>query len=177
MSQSPQPSQPPASPSPPSKLQRVQSLSRLLDNAIAIPGTDYAIGLDPIIGLLPGGGDLFTGLLSVYIVLEGFRLGASMPTLTRMATNIVFDLLAGTVPIVGDLFDVAWKANSRNVAILEAHLRSPTPRRQADRLFFVALITGLLLLILSLAAASLLIFNFIVSLLSQMIGEGGNGLG
>lgn len=151
--------------SPPSPLQRVQALSQLLDNAIAIPGTDFAIGLDPIIGLLPGGGDLLTGGLSLYILYEAFRLGVSTPTLTRMAANIALDTLAGAVPVIGDLFDVAWKANSRNVELLTDHVRSPTPRRQSDRLFFALLVTGLVVLILGIATLSVLVIRLMIQLL------------
>lgn len=158
----------PPPPSPSNPLQRVQTLSQLLDNAIAIPGTDFAVGLDPMIGLLPGGGDLVTGGLSLYILFEAFRLGASAPTLTRMATNIALDTLAGTVPVIGDLFDVAWKANARNVALLEDHVRSPTPRQQSDRLFFALLVTGLVILILGIATLSVLVIHWVVQILGAI---------
>ena len=148
------------------KFERIQALSQLLDNAITLPGTDYSVGLDPLIGLLPGGGDLFTGLLSLYIVFEGFQLGASAPTLTRMASNIALEVVAGTIPLVGDLFDVAWKANARNVRLLEDHLQSPQPRRQADRVFFVVLMTGLLILIGAIATLSFLVFRFFLQLVA-----------
>lgn len=160
----------PSSSGPAASFERVQALSQLLDNAITVPGTKYSIGLDPLIGLLPGGGDLFTGLLSLYIVIEGFRLGASASTLTRMASNIAFEVIAGTVPVVGDIFDVAWKANARNVQLLEEHLQSPQPRRQADRVFFVILVTGLLILIGAIATVSFLIFQFILQLLALGAG-------
>lgn len=153
---------------PSAKFERVQSLSQLLDNAITIPGTGYSIGLDPLIGLLPGGGDLFTGLLSLYIVLEGFRLGASTSTLTRMASNIALEVIAGTVPVIGDLFDVAWKANARNVKLLEDHLQSPQPRRQADRFFFAVLMTGLLILICAIATLSFVILRLFIQLIGQL---------
>ena len=153
---------------PAAKFERVKALSQLLDNAITLPGTDYAVGLDPLIGLLPGGGDLFAGLLSLYIVVEGFRLGASAPTLTRMATNIAIEVIAGTVPLVGDLFDVVWKANVRNVQLLEEHLQSPQPRRQADRVFFFFLMTGLLILIGAIATLSLLILRLLIQVLGGL---------
>ncbi|NEP76480.1 DUF4112 domain-containing protein [Okeania sp. SIO2G5] len=162
-------SHPPSS-GPAAKFERVKALSQLLDNAVTIPGTEYSVGLDPIIGLLPGGGDLFMGLLSLYIVVEGFRLGASAPTLTRMATNIAFEVIAGTVPVVGDIFDVAWKANARNVQLLEEHLQSPRPRRQADRVFFFLLMTALLILIGAIATVSFFLFQFIFQLLTTLTG-------
>ena len=156
----------PPSSGPDAQFERVQALSQLLDSAITLPGTEYSIGIDPIIGLVPGGGDLFAGLLSLYIVFEGFKLGASAPTLTRMASNIAIEVVAGTIPFIGDLFDVAWKANVRNVRLLEEHLQSPQPRRQADRVFFVILMTGLLILIGAIATLSFLVFRLLLQLLA-----------
>ena len=97
-------------------------ISKLLDNAIAVPGTSWKIGFDPIVGLIPGIGDLVGALLSGYIVVEAAR--AEVPTLTlaRMLANVGIDTLVGAVPAVGDLFDAAWKANTRNAALLERHL-------------------------------------------------------
>lgn len=91
----------------PASLKRLRQISHVLDKAIPVPGTKVRIGLDPILGLLPGGGDVLTGLMSVYIVFEGARMGVPAATLGRMGTNIVLDVLTGTVPVLGDLFDVA----------------------------------------------------------------------
>lgn len=103
-------------------LQQMRRLSDLLDNAIAIPGTSYRIGLDPILGLLPGGGDAAAAFLSAYIILQSARLGLSRQRLGQMFFNVLVELVVGTLPIAGDLFDVAWKANAKNVALLEAEL-------------------------------------------------------
>jgi hypothetical protein len=106
------------------RTRRVRVLGKLLDNSIAIPGTKWKFGLDPIIGLIPGVGDLAGAVLSGYIVLEAVR--AEVPTLTlvRMFVNIGIDTLLGAVPALGDVFDAAWKANTMNVALLERHLAS-----------------------------------------------------
>jgi hypothetical protein len=102
-------------------------LSQLLDNAIAIPGTRYRIGLDPIIGLIPGIGDLLGAVLSGYIILEAARAEVPAFTLARMLVNVGVDTLVGAVPALGDVFDAAWKSNTKNVALLERHLaRGPT---------------------------------------------------
>ena len=101
------------------RLKKIKTISKLLDNAIAIPGTKYKIGLDPIIGLVPAVGDYLTLIVSAYIVFEAASLGAKQDTLVKMATNILFDSLAGSVPVAGDLFDVAWKANQKNIDLLE----------------------------------------------------------
>lgn len=138
-------------------LRRLQGISRLLDNAIAIPGIGYRVGLDPLIGLLPGAGDLTTGLMSIYIVFEAARFGVPAATLGRMGLNILVELLLGAVPMVGDLFDVVWKANARNVDLLERHIRNPRPSRRADKLFALVLIVGLLALVIGFATLSIFI--------------------
>jgi hypothetical protein len=146
-------------------VQRLRQMSHLLDNAITIPGTGYRFGLDPILGLLPGGGDVLTGVMSIYIVFEAARMGLPAPTLGRMGFNILLDTLSGTVPVLGDLFDVTWKANSQNVALLEKHIANPMPSRAADKLFAVVVIAALLALVLGMAALSFWVVSSLVSLL------------
>lgn len=150
----------------PQSLQRVRGLSRILDNAIAIPGVGYRIGLDPLIGLIPGGGDLMTGLMSIYIVAEAARLGVPAATLGRMGFNILLELILGTMPMVGDLFDVVWKANAQNVALLEQHIRHPVPSRRTDKIFAIVLITGLITLVLGVATLSVLIVRRVLQLVT-----------
>lgn len=114
------------------RTRRVRTLARLLDNAIAIPGTNWRIGLDPIIGLIPGIGDMVGAVLSGYIVLEAVRAEVPTFTLARMLVNVGIDTLLGAVPAVGDVFDAAWKSNLMNVALLERHLvatSSAPPKR------------------------------------------------
>jgi len=103
-------------------LNRVRILSFLLDEYFRIPGTKYRIGLDGLLGLLPGIGDTIGMLLSGYILFEAARLGVPRVTLLRMAANIALDTLVGAIPLLGDVFDVAWKANKKNVALLNAYL-------------------------------------------------------
>ena len=128
-------------------LDRIRALSRLLDDAIPIPGTGYSFGLDPIIGLLPAGGDVMGTILSAYIVLEAVRFKLSAPTLTRMIFNIVLEMIVGTVPFIGDLFDLGWKANSKNVRLIEAHLQQPQESQKADKTFFVILVIAFIVII------------------------------
>ncbi|MEL6261938.1 MAG: DUF4112 domain-containing protein [Cyanobacteria bacterium J06623_5] len=146
----------------PASLKRLRRMSHLLDNAIPVPGIGVRVGLDPILGLLPGGGDVVTGVLSVYIVFEAARMGLPAATLGRMGLNILLDVLSGTVPVLGDLFDVAWKANSQNVALLEKHLADPVPSKAADRLLAIGVIVGLLLLVLGVAALSLWVVSTVL---------------
>lgn len=97
---------------------RLTLLARLMDNAFKVPGLRVRIGLDPLLGLVPGAGDVLAALISLYIVYEGIRFGASRGQVARMLANITIDLVIGAVPILGDVFDIAFKANTRNLAIL-----------------------------------------------------------
>ena len=132
------------------KLSQLRRISRLLDNAVSIPGTKISFGLDPIIGLLPGGGDTITGGIAGYIVVEAARMGVPREILWKMVGNILIDSLAGTVPVVGDLFDVGWKANVKNIELLEKHL-DLAESGKSDKLFIIGLILLLSLIILSFA--------------------------
>ncbi|MDY6764212.1 MAG: DUF4112 domain-containing protein [Halobacteria archaeon] len=143
-------------------LRRVEVLSYVLDNSIRIPGTRYRIGLDPIIGLLPGIGDTAGSVLSAYIVLESARLGASLATLSRMVINILVESVLGSLPLVGDVFDAVWKANERNMNLLESHLEKSEKRKRRDALFIVVLIGVLgVLVILNIILTFIAIFGAI----------------
>ena len=144
-----------------SALHRLRSLAHILDNAIPIPGTPYRIGIDPIVGLLPGGGDLVMAAFSVYIVWESARLGLPRSTVTRMVSNLVFDTVIGSVPVAGDLFDVTWKANSKNVRLLEAHLDSPQHQKKVSQEFVLLLLFGFLALVIGIAALSVFVIAFV----------------
>ncbi|MEO1401244.1 MAG: DUF4112 domain-containing protein [Cyanobacteria bacterium J06635_1] len=157
-------SRPPLSTRQSTTLTRLRQISRLLDNAVPIPGVGYRVGLDPLIGLLPGGGDLLTGLISVYIVIEAARFGVPAATLGRMGFNILMDVLSGTVPVVGDFFDIAWKANAQNLALLERHVEDPVPSGAADRLFAIVLITVLVALVIAVAGFSVWVVRLILRL-------------
>lgn len=111
------------------RLRRVRLLARLLDDAFKIPGTKFRVGWDGIIGLAPGIGDLLTMGVSLYLIYEAYRLGASRRTLAAMGTNVAIDTLVGAIPAIGDVFDVAWKANRKNVQLLERHLAHHTADR------------------------------------------------
>ncbi|MEZ2276818.1 MAG: DUF4112 domain-containing protein [Microcoleus sp.] len=143
-------------------LRRLRRISNLLDNAIPIPGTKYRIGLDPILGLIPGGGDLISSIFAGYIVFKSAQMGVPQETLVQMAANIVFDTVAGSVPVAGDLLDVAWKANVKNIELLDAHLGSPEPAgKKADWLFVAALLLGLALIVAGLIFLSVLFFGWV----------------
>ncbi len=128
------------------RLERLRRVGWILDSAIGIPGTRIRFGVDSIIGLVPGLGDLLGGVLSLYIIAESARLGVPRSLLARMGWNVALDTLVGEVPVLGDLFDVAWKANLRNLVLLEEHLQRPAASTRASRGFVALLVLGLLLL-------------------------------
>ena len=142
-------------------LHRLRSLAHLLDNAIPIPGTSYRIGIDPIVGLLPGGGDLVMAAFSVYIVWESARLGLPRSTVIQMVSNLVLDTVTGTVPVAGDLLDVTWKANIKNIRLLEAHIDSPQHQKKADKGFVLLLLFGFLALVIGIATLSVFVIGLV----------------
>jgi len=103
-------------------LDRARFVSRLLDEAVRVPGTQFRFGLDPILSLLPIAGDFAAAVLSLYTVFEAYRLGAPKRTLATMLTLIAVDAVVGSVPVLGSVFDALWKANEWNVRLLERHL-------------------------------------------------------
>jgi uncharacterized protein DUF4112 len=123
--------------------ERLKFLAWLLDSSIPIPGTPYTVGLDAIVGLFPFIGDLIGVLISSYIVAEANRLGVGRAILARMAFNVAVEGVIGIVPLIGDLFDAAWKANVRNVRLLDAWAERPHATRRASRLFLVLLTAAL----------------------------------
>ncbi len=128
-----------------------------MDAGIAVPFTTWRIGVDPIIGLVPGLGDAAGAVLGGWVLLEAVRLGASRHTLLRMAGNIAVDALAGLVPLVGDIVDAAFKANLRNVALLERHAADPRRAGAADRRFLIVLLGSIAVFALAVAAGSVFI--------------------
>jgi hypothetical protein len=108
-------------------LNRIRRLSRLMDTAIGIPGTKFRIGIDPIIGLIPGAGDLIATAFSAYIIFLATRLGIPGKDLRKMIFNIGLEAVVGTVPLIGDWFDAYYKSNIRNLSILEEYLQNTEP--------------------------------------------------
>lgn len=104
-------------------LKRIRRIARLLDTAIGIPGTKFRIGLDPILGLIPGGGDLISAGISAYMIFLATRFGLTKEDISQMIWNVGLETVAGSIPVVGDIFDAYFKANMRNLEILENHLQ------------------------------------------------------
>lgn len=145
----------------------LDQLSRLMDGLFRIPGTGWRIGLDALVGLIPGVGDVATTAVSFYILAAGVRYRVPKVTLLRMAANIGVDYVLGSVPVVGDLFDVAWKSNQMNVELLRRRAavtpEEATRGRASDWLFLAVIVAGLLLLLVG-------SIGFSLWLLTQFVG-------
>jgi hypothetical protein len=123
---------------------RLDRLAWYLDNSIPMPGLNFRVGIDPLVGLIPGIGDTIGAIMSSYILSEAARLGAPKSILLKMAFNIAVDALAGALPIFGDLFDFGWKANQRNARILGGYLDNPRETVDSSRLFAWVLVGSLI---------------------------------
>jgi hypothetical protein len=135
-------------------LERLRRYAELLDDGIRIPGTRFRIGLDPILGLVPGLGDMVGAALSVAIIWEAARRGVPTITLVRMGMNVVIDAGLGSVPVAGDVFDFLWKANRSNIALLERSSGLPSSRPSSGA-GLITLLVALLLMCLGLAAGAM----------------------
>ena len=134
------------------KLIRLKRLSERLDNTFTIPGTKYKIGIEALIGAVPIIGDLIGGILASYIMYSGMKMGAPPRIIARMAVNIAIDFAIGSIPIIGDLFDLVWKANRKNVELIEDATLDDKEEQKLNYLIITALILvllGILLLILT----------------------------
>jgi hypothetical protein len=124
-------------PSDPRGLDTLRRWARLFDSAFRVPGTQITFGIDPILGLIPGVGDLASPILSVLFIWHGLRLRVPKVVLARMVLNVLIDAGVGAIPLVGDLFDVGWKANEWNLALLERHAMAGMRPTSGDYLFLL----------------------------------------
>jgi hypothetical protein len=144
--------------------ERLRRLAWLLDSSIPLPGTRFTVGIDALIGLFPVVGDLIGVVLSSFILGEAARLGVARSVLLRMALNVGIEGVVGIVPLAGDVFDAAFKANQRNVRLLEHWLDRPHKAERSSRLFAAALIGGIAIGLILLVAAGILIARWLLSL-------------
>lgn len=142
--------------------ERLNRLAWLLDSSIPIPGTRFTIGMEALIGLIPVLGDFIGVLLSSYILKEAARLGAPKVVLARMASNVLVDGLVGIIPFAGDVFDAAWKANQRNVRLLNAWLEHPKKTARSGSVFAIVLISAAVGLLVLLGVLAFLVLRWIV---------------
>ncbi len=143
---------------------KLERLAWFLDSSIKVPGFNARFGLDGLIGLIPGVGDVISALISSVVISEAARMGAPKVLLLKMAFNVLVDTVVGAVPLVGDLFDFAWKANNRNVSLLNQYLDSPRETEVSSRFFVWGLATVLLGLVVLVGYLVLLLFKALLNL-------------
>jgi hypothetical protein len=139
-------------------MDRLRSLATVLDDAVRVPGTNIRFGLDALLGLLPGAGDAVTGVMGGYAMVIAARLGAPPVVIARMAVNVLVDVLTGTIPVLGDIFDVGWKSNRKNVQLLERYQAAP---QKVSKSSWAILVVVLLVIV----AAIIGVFMFVAWLL------------
>ena len=146
------------------RLEVLRRLARLLDSSFAFPGTSFRFGLDPILGLIPGLGDLVSPLFTLGIIWQARDLGISRVVLMRMVLNVAIDTVIGIVPVAGDLFDFAWKSNEMNLALLEHHAYEERRPSAGDWTFVMTAVAMLLII----AAIPFLLLGWAVSLVGSL---------
>jgi hypothetical protein len=145
------------------RLETLRALQRGLDEAFRVPGTRLRFGWDAIIGLIPGAGDILTALLAGAIVTQAHHMRVPKVVQLRMLLNVAIDLTIGLLPFVGDVADVFWKSNTKNMALLERHARTPGPARRGDWVFVGAILGS----ILAMAAVPLIVIYWIISQIAR----------
>ena len=128
----------------------------LLDSQFGVPGTRFRFGLDAILGLVPGLGDITTPAFAAMVLVQAVRMRLPIVVQARMVANAVLDMLLGLVPIVGDLVDIGWKANLRNLALLERHARPGVPPARSD--YIVVMLWIIVLAFVAIAPIVLLVY-------------------
>src|SRR3954466_1300660 len=146
----------------PRELERLRTLSRLLDSAFVIPGTKYRVGLDAIVGLVPGIGDAIGAIFSLYIVFQAARMGVPRATLARMLGNVGVDTIIGEIPLLGDLFDAGFKSNIKNVSLIEQHVQRPASGKAQSRRVLILLGVGLLALLVGIVALGVVVAELVL---------------
>jgi len=147
------------------RLEALRRASQLLDSAFVLPGTEYRIGLDPIVGLVPVLGDFASLLFTVAMIWQARDLGIPRVAQLRMVFNAGIDALVGVIPFAGDLFDFAWKSNMRNLEILERHAYEERHASAGDWLF----VTAMIALILLIAVTPFFLAVWLFSVLSRIL--------
>lgn len=142
-------------------LERFRVVANALDSRFRIFG--FRLGYDAILGLIPGAGDVIAGVIASYGLVAGYRLGAPAPVLLRMLGNIALDTVIGAIPILGDLFDIGWKGNLRNLALLERWVADPAHVAQRSVALIWAIAVGMMVILLS---SAYLAFRLIAAILS-----------
>jgi hypothetical protein len=146
------------------RLDALRKVAQLLDSAFVVPGTSMRIGLDPIVGLIPGLGDLVSPLFTIGILWQARELGIPKVVQLRMIFNVAIDTVVGLMPVLGDLFDFAWKANDMNMTLLERHAQEEHSATPGDWLFVVTMV----LLLIVIAAVPFVVLGWLFEALRQL---------
>jgi hypothetical protein len=156
---------------PQSSASDLDAIARWMDSAFVVPGTRFRFGFDAMLGLLPGLGDAASAAASVYIMARARQLGASRATMLRMGMNLMLDVVIGAIPLVGDAFDVYWKANLRNVELLRRHARAAEAEaqrlRRGDRAFVAVVMLLVCVTIAASVTGTVYLLTMLVSALSN----------
>lgn len=151
------------------KVQHLRRLAFLLDNSISVPGTKFRFGLDPLLGLLgvaAGSGDIVGGAVGAYIISQAARMGIPSDVVWQMVGNILLDSLVGLIPGLGDLLDFAWKANTRNIALLDQHLPASSNTEKSNPFFVLGITLLTILIVIGCAFLTLLFIRAVLQLWS-----------
>ena len=146
------------------QLRGLRTISWLFDELVRVPGTNLRFGLDALIGLIPGAGDVAGGAVSLYALAVAARLGAPTPVIMRMALNVIVDALIGAIPFLGDLFDASWKANRKNVELLERYMGAPTQARRSSLVVVAATAVVLAAALVGIAVGSIWLIRQVIAL-------------
>lgn len=140
---------------------KLNKLAWLMDSVFQIPGTQMRIGLDGIIGLFPGVGDVFGAVISSYIIAQAAALGVPKSVLLKMGWNVGLDTLLGAIPLIGDLTDFIWKANQKNIELLNQYIENPQQTSTHSRIFVGAIVVMIVGVILSLGVLGFLLLQWL----------------
>jgi hypothetical protein len=159
----------PARPARPARpeLDQLRRFAWILDSQFRMPGTNFRFGVDALVGLIPGFGDFAGAIASTIFLVQGLRIGAPKAVLGRMLANVMIETLVGTIPGLGDIFDASFKANQRNLRLLERLVAEPEAAHHASRKFLVWMAIGMLVLLLAIGVLAVVIGVMIVQAIVQ----------
>lgn len=147
------------------EVERLRGIVHAMDELVTVPGTKMRVGLDGLLGLLPGAGDVIGGAVSAYALVLAARVGAPRSVLARMAANVLIDALVGAVPLLGDVFDFFWKSNRRNLALLESYVERPESVQRRSKYVIAAIAVGLLLVLIVAAIVTIRVAQWVLGLM------------
>jgi hypothetical protein len=147
------------------QLQNLRRISWIFDELVSVPGTNMKVGLDALMGLIPGGGDLVGGAVSAYAILIARKVGAPAAVIIRMAINVIIDAVFGAVPLLGDVFDATWKANRKNLDLLERYVQQPQEVKRGSTLVVILALGLMIAALVGIAFLTVWIIKVIFSMM------------